>query len=255
MPGRRKSPPGRPKGEYRSAQREGTPVSPPGRPKGEYRSAQREGTPVSPPGRPKGEYRSAQREGTPVSPPGRPKGEYRSAQREGAPVTAGAAWFSRVGTPLARGDRDAIAGLLLSAAEPPRVGIRGLAHWHEVGAVIRAADWDDAGEEREEEERQRLWQAASERIDEDALLRQLTAATDALAGALHEAAAIAAAREGSADAALVRAAAQAALMAVHQSELAGLAGEGAGHFFVLRRALFERGRWPLGTYRGQYLVF
>jgi O-succinylbenzoic acid--CoA ligase len=34
---------------------------------------------MSPPGRPKGEYRSAQREGTPVSPPGRPKGEYRSA--------------------------------------------------------------------------------------------------------------------------------------------------------------------------------
>jgi 16S rRNA (guanine527-N7)-methyltransferase len=39
---------------------------------------------MSPPGRPKGEYRSAQREGTPASPPGRPKGEYRSAQREGS---------------------------------------------------------------------------------------------------------------------------------------------------------------------------
>jgi putative Holliday junction resolvase len=38
---------------------------------------------MSPPGRPKGEYRSAQREGTPASPPGRPKGEYLSAQREG----------------------------------------------------------------------------------------------------------------------------------------------------------------------------
>jgi len=34
---------------------------------------------MSPKGRPKGEYRSAQREGTPVTPPGRPKGEYRSA--------------------------------------------------------------------------------------------------------------------------------------------------------------------------------
>jgi hypothetical protein len=29
---------------------------------------------MSPPGRPKGEYRSAQREGNPKSPPGRPKG-------------------------------------------------------------------------------------------------------------------------------------------------------------------------------------
>jgi ribosomal protein S18 acetylase RimI-like enzyme len=43
---------------------------------------------MSPPGRPKGEYRSAQHEGNPVSPPGRPKGECRSAQLEGGPVPA-----------------------------------------------------------------------------------------------------------------------------------------------------------------------
>jgi 4-hydroxythreonine-4-phosphate dehydrogenase len=43
---------------------------------------------MSPPGRPKGEYRSAQHEGTPMSPPGRPKGEYRSALREGTPAAA-----------------------------------------------------------------------------------------------------------------------------------------------------------------------
>jgi GNAT superfamily N-acetyltransferase len=67
--------------------RTGVVMSPPGRPKGEYRSAQHEGTPVSPPGRPKGEYRSAQHEGTPVSPPGRPEGEYRSAQHEGTPLS------------------------------------------------------------------------------------------------------------------------------------------------------------------------
>jgi hypothetical protein len=34
-------------------------------------------------GRPEREYRSAQREGTPVSATGRPEREYRSAQREG----------------------------------------------------------------------------------------------------------------------------------------------------------------------------
>jgi len=50
-------------------------MSAPGRPKREYRSAQREGPPVSAPGRPKREYRSAQREGPPVSAPGRPKRE------------------------------------------------------------------------------------------------------------------------------------------------------------------------------------
>ena len=73
-------------------------MSPPGRPKGEYRSAQHEGFSVSPPGRPKGEYRSAQHEGSSVSPPGRPKGEYRSAQHEGSSVTgacrAGRRWLS-----------------------------------------------------------------------------------------------------------------------------------------------------------------
>ena len=42
---------------------------------------------MSPPGRPKGEYRSAQHESTPEFPPGRPKGESRPAQHEGASVT------------------------------------------------------------------------------------------------------------------------------------------------------------------------
>ena len=43
---------------------------------------------MSPPGRPKGECRSAQHERAPVSPPARPKGEYRRAQREGTPLSA-----------------------------------------------------------------------------------------------------------------------------------------------------------------------
>ena len=48
-------------------------MSPPGRPKGESLSAEREGSPVSPPGRPKGESLSAEREGSPVSASGRPE--------------------------------------------------------------------------------------------------------------------------------------------------------------------------------------
>ncbi len=42
---------------------------------------------MSTPGRPKGEYRSAQHEGSPLRTPGRPKGEYRSAQHEASPVS------------------------------------------------------------------------------------------------------------------------------------------------------------------------
>jgi hypothetical protein len=44
----------------------------PGRPKGEYRSAKRAGTPVNAKGCPEREYRSAQHEGTTVSSAGRP---------------------------------------------------------------------------------------------------------------------------------------------------------------------------------------
>ncbi len=43
---------------------------------------------MSPKGRPEGEHRSAQREGSPVPPKGRPEGEHRSAQRGGAPREA-----------------------------------------------------------------------------------------------------------------------------------------------------------------------
>ncbi len=72
---RRMSPKGRPEGEYRSAEHEGSPLSPKGRPEGEYRSAEHEGSPLSPKGRPEGEYRSAEHEGSPLSPKGRTEGE------------------------------------------------------------------------------------------------------------------------------------------------------------------------------------
>ena len=45
-------------------------MNPPGRPKGEYRSAQHGGLRMNPPGRPKGEYRSAQHGGLLMNPPG-----------------------------------------------------------------------------------------------------------------------------------------------------------------------------------------
>jgi hypothetical protein len=41
---------------------------------------------MSPPGRPKGEFLSAQHEGTPVSPPGRPEDAFRLAQHQGTPM-------------------------------------------------------------------------------------------------------------------------------------------------------------------------
>ena len=46
---------------------------------------------MSPKGRPEGEHRSAQREGSLARPKGRPEGEHRSAQREGVPASRGRA--------------------------------------------------------------------------------------------------------------------------------------------------------------------
>ena len=51
---------------------------------------------MSPPGRPKGEYRSVQREGLSIRPPGRPKGEYRSAARKGNPLGPAATLQARL---------------------------------------------------------------------------------------------------------------------------------------------------------------
>jgi len=136
-----------------------------------------------------------------------------------------------------------------------RAAIGGLAQWHEVGEIIRAPDWDISTWDEEEDERTRLWHRAGEHHDEQTLLLRLTSITDSLAGEIGGAANLAAAMGGISDAGLVKAASSAALMAAHQNALANLAGEGARHFFVRKYALFERGRWPLGMYRGQYYVF
>jgi alpha/beta superfamily hydrolase len=87
---------------------------------------------MSPPGRPKGEYRSAQHEGSPVSPPGRPKGEYRSAQYEGSPASEAAVHESAllfgpednlvgVVTPAA-GAQSPVGVLILTAGVVHRIG-------------------------------------------------------------------------------------------------------------------------------------
>ncbi len=70
---------------------------------------------MSPPGRPKGESQSAQREGRPVSPPGRSKGESQSAQREGRPVNSVASAVQRRAAAALRQERDLAEVLLATA--------------------------------------------------------------------------------------------------------------------------------------------
>jgi 16S rRNA (guanine527-N7)-methyltransferase len=86
-------------------------MSPPGRPKGEYRRAEPEGTPVSPPGRRRprsgrsasiGEYRKAQPEGNPVSALGGPEGEHRAPQADCIPDRALDHFLARMAMGLAK---------------------------------------------------------------------------------------------------------------------------------------------------------
>jgi hypothetical protein len=168
---------------------------------------------------------------------------------------ADAAWFACLGLSLAPADlRDARA-YLEAVGYPPDTPIAAVADWERAEAITRDPDWDRTWWVREEDERERLMRAAQEKMGRDALLERLTAATEMASQSIHGATAIAAARDGVADAALVRAASGAATMALHGAALARLAGQGPGHLFVRKYALFESGRWPLGVVGGSFYLF
>jgi len=171
------------------------------------------------------------------------------------PNHADAAWFACLGLPLGDTDLREARAYLSALDYPPDIPIRPVPDWQGAEAITRDPLWDRAWWAREEQERLRLMQVARERVGEDALLERLTAATELASQSIHGAAAIAAERDGVADAALVRAASGAASMALHGAALARLAGQGAEHLFVRKYALFEAGRWPLGVVAGSFYLF
>ena len=171
------------------------------------------------------------------------------------PNHADAAWFACLGLPLTPADlRDARA-YLEALDYAPDTPIAAVADWKRAEAITRDPDWDRTWWAREEDERERLMRVAQEKVGRDALLERLTAATEMASQSIHGAAAIAAERDGVADAALVRAASGAATMALHGAALARLAGQGPEHVFVRKYALFESGRWPLGVVGGLFYLF
>lgn len=171
------------------------------------------------------------------------------------PNHARAAWFACLGLPLTPADlRDARA-YLEALAYADSTAVSGVVSWGEAEALSRAPDWDRSWWTREEEERVRLMALARGRLGSDALLERLTAATELASESIHGAAAIAAERDGVADAAMVRVASGATTMALHGAALARLAGQGPTHLFVRKYALFESGRWPLGVVAGVFYLF
>lgn len=154
-----------------------------------------------------------------------------------------AAWFSALGEPLGAAERFEIDGYLagIGMLSP----VQSVTSWNEARELcVRPSQawWDaEETEHRRLEERCRLNPAHPEwlRLNE----------------ALHGAAAVAAARAGCADAALIRAAAGAASYSAHQARLALAAGADAAHPFLRKYALYCGGRWPLGIYNGRFAIF
>jgi hypothetical protein len=155
------------------------------------------------------------------------------------------AWFSALGTPLGDDERSDLAaylaGLGMNAAMP----------------VHQATTWEEAGELCRTPSEQ-WWQAEEgerARLERNARLDPADPGWLALTEALHGAAAVAAARAGCADAALIRAAAGAASYAAYQARLARAAQAPAAHPFLRKYALYCGGRWPLGIYDQRFAIF
>lgn len=164
-------------------------------------------------------------------------------------------WFAALGDvlqPVERADLAAyVAGLGLPAC-PAAV----VADWSGAAQIAADPGWDRRWWDAEETLRLGLQADANRAAGEVAVMRQLSVVTQAAHEATIGPAAMAAARSGVADQALLRAAAGAATQACYQAGLALLAGETAPeHAFHAKLRLFQAGRWPLGIVRGSAYIF
>jgi len=155
------------------------------------------------------------------------------------------AWFNSLGAPLDEAERAEIAAYLRGLGLPAGLPVHAASSWGEANQFCRqpAGAWWQA----EEAERTRLERSA--RLDPaNPEWLQVTER-------LHGAAAVAAARSGCSDAALIRVAAGAATYAAYQQRLAQAAGAPAAHPFLRKYALYCGGRWPLGVYDQRFAIF
>jgi len=165
------------------------------------------------------------------------------------------AWFARVGLPLSLEEEAAIGELMRGVAPGAPVVVTALMSWPEAADFVRVAAHDSTWWDEEEEERELLWMRAAELQSESELLERANALTFELDAEVHAAASAAATAAGVADTSIAVEATAMALLAAHQHALAGMAGEGPGHRFVRKYALFTGGRWPLGYHSARFVIF
>jgi hypothetical protein len=155
------------------------------------------------------------------------------------------AWFSALGHPLDDAERNEIASYLAGLGMNANLPVHQAGTWAEAGELCR----------KPSDEWWRAEEAERERLERGVRLDPADADWLALNEVLHGAAAVAAARAGCADAALIRAAAGAASYAAYQARLARAARAPAGHVFLRKYALYCGGRWLLGVYERQFAIF
>lgn len=186
-----------------------------------------------------------------------------SAATEPAPLAALASfaatlrhqvWFAALGQPAGAAEAD-LARAYLAGLGLAELSVSWIAGWRAAERVTRApdgaADWWQA----EEAARQALLAEIRRTIAEAdylaAMNRVVLEATEVVIGP----AAVAAARDGVADQALIRVAAGAATQACHQAALALAAGAPDDHPFRIKLQLYAGGRWPLGAVGTRFYVF
>lgn len=163
-------------------------------------------------------------------------------------------WFASVAEPLDRGAVED-ARVFLDALGFPDVHVADIAGWDEAADAIQNPEFNDAAWEAEEQLSAALHAEALTRVSEEDLAMALTHVTASASEVVHQAAAIAAARSGVEDEALIRAAAGAATQACFQAALVLAAGGDPDHPFALKYKLFEQGRWPLGIVGATFSLF
>ena len=168
---------------------------------------------------------------------------------------ADVAWFGCLGLPLTAADESDARAYLHALGYAGDAVITGVEAWGQAERIAREPGWDQRWWTREEAERERLMDLATTKLGRAVLLDRLGAATELASEIIHAAAASAAERDGIADAALVGAASGAATMALHEAALVPLADQGSDHVFVRKYELFAAGRWPLGAVGGVFYLF
>lgn len=163
-------------------------------------------------------------------------------------------WFAAVGEPPSLADADEAARYLAGIGFAG-TDVAAVESWQDAKRIADDPDWDHRWWDAEEALRAELLDRAGRALGEGALFKILSAASDAASDTVQGAAAVAAARAGVADPALIKSAAGAATQSCYQAALA-LAGEaGPDHPFAVKFRLFEAGRWPLGVVGERFHLF